>query len=166
VRREAALTQWNERSPPQEEPTMGSQVPCETPRGVRQKRDRNAAGCTPCGCEMAGRNMTEPMCSLVKGTGGAEPLESWRRQNRPVIVGKCTGLLTRGSRDGTSGRESAEHGRPRSERVATATCGQGASRDGGAGRGVGRVHCTCEGGENRWRDGALLDDATTAAKDG
>ena len=110
--------------------------------------------------------MSEPMCSLVKGSGEAEPLESWRRQHRPVIVGKGTGLLTRGSRDGTSGREDAEHGRPRSERVATATKAQGGSRGRGAGRGVGRVHGTCEGGESRWRDGALLDEATTAVKDG
>jgi hypothetical protein len=105
------------------------------------------------------------MCSLVKGDGEAEPLGSWRRQNGPVIVGKRTGLLTRGSRDGTSGREDAEHGRSRSERVATATKAQGGSRGRGAGREVGRVHGTDEGGESRWRDGALLDDATSAAKE-
>lgn len=110
--------------------------------------------------------MTEPMCSLVKGTGEAEPLESWRRQYRPVKVGKGTGLLTRGSRDGTSGREDAEHGRPRTGRVATATKEQGGSQDLGTVRGVGRVHGTEEGGESRWRDGALLDDATTVEKDG
>jgi hypothetical protein len=110
--------------------------------------------------------MSEPRCSLVKGDGEAEPLVSGRRQHRPVIVGKGTGLLTRGSRDGTSGREGVEHGRPRPERIATATWDQGASQGQVARRGVGRVHGTDEGGESRRRDGALLDDATTAVKDG
>lgn len=119
-----------------------------------------------CGCEVAGRNMSEPGRSLVKGIGEAEPLERRRRQHRPASVGAGTGLLTRGSRDGTSRRASAEHGRPRSERVATATAVQGASQGRRAGRGVGWVHGTGEGGESRWRDGALLDDATTAAKEG
>lgn len=106
------------------------------------------------------------MCSLVKGNGEAELLERQRRQHRPARVGKSTGLLTRGIRDGTPRREDAEHGRPRLERVATATKAQGASQGRGAGRGVGRVHCTWEGGESRWRDGALLDDATSAGKEG
>jgi hypothetical protein len=119
-----------------------------------------------CDCEVTGRNMSEPRCSPVRIIGEAEPLERRRRQHRPASVGKSTGLLTRGSRDGTSRREGAEHGRPRSERVATATEAQGASQGQGAERGVGRVHGTDEGGESRWRDGALLDDATTAAKEG
>jgi hypothetical protein len=152
---------------------FGSQVPCVTSRDVRQKRDRKAAGCTLCGCEVTGRNVSEPMSSLVKRNGEAEPLGRWRntlaqgsvRQHGPIRVGRCVGLLARGSRDGTPRREDAEHGRPRSERVATATEAQDASQGQGAGRGVGRVHCTREGGESRWREGALLDDASSAGKE-
>jgi|ERR1051325_2194636 hypothetical protein len=33
------------------------------------------------------------------------------------------------------------------------------------GRGVGRAHSTAEGGESRWREGALLEDATPAGKE-
>jgi hypothetical protein len=33
------------------------------------------------------------------------------------------------------------------------------------GREVGRVHGTDEGGESRWRDGALLDDVAGAVKE-
>src|SRR6266511_1109384 len=40
-----------------------------------------------------------------------------------------------------------------------------ASRGARAGRGVGRVRSTDEGGESRWREGALLEDATSARKE-
>ena len=134
------------------------------PRGTRQKRGQNAAGCN-LGLRSNGPNVSEPRRSLVKEIGEAEPLEKRRRQNRPARVGKGTGLLTRGSRDGTLRRVKVEHGRSRLDRVATETGAQGASRGQWAGREVGRVRSTGEGGESRSREGALLDDATTAVKE-
>jgi hypothetical protein len=50
--------------------------------------------------------------------------------------------------------------------MATETRAQGASQGPRAWREVGRVHGTSEGGESRWRDGALLEDATFAVKEG
>ena len=117
-----------------------------------------------CDCEATGRNVSEPRRSPVTENGEAEPLESWRRQHRPASVDACAGLLTRGSRGSTPRRESAEHGRPHLARVATATEGQGASQGKRVGGGVGRVRSTWEGGESRWREGALLDEATTVVK--
>jgi hypothetical protein len=134
------------------------------PRGTRQKRDQNVAGCI-LRLRSSGPNVSEPRRSLVKEIGEAEPLEKRRRQNRPARVGKGTGLLTRGSRDGTLRRVNVEHGRSRPDRMATETEGQGASRGQRAGREVGRVRSTCDGGESHSREGALLDDATTAVKE-
>ena len=75
-----------------------------------------------------------------------------------------SGALLRGSRDSTSRKKRVERGRPRrcrgrQRRFKAASQGQP------VGRGVGRVHSTEEGGESRWREGALLDGATPAGKE-
>jgi len=74
-------------------------------------------------------------------------------------------VLLRGSRDGTSRQKCAERGRPRPRSQSGNGWRKAASRGQPLGRGVGRVHSTDEGGESRWREGALLDGATPAGKE-
>jgi hypothetical protein len=108
-----------------------------------------------------------PRRSLVRTDVMAEPLSTWRRQH--AVGRSSTGAPPRITGvTGTARRE----GR-------TLNVGDLDWRDDGCNsgykaagprswgqRGVGWVRSTCEGDESRWREGALLDDATYAGKEG
>lgn len=87
------------------------------------------------------RRRSEPRCSLVTHVM-AEPLNYRRTQH---ASGRCLmyapARIARGSRDGTSRRETAERGRPRMVRMAYRELPhQGRQDRGGGPRGVGGAH--------------------------
>ena len=97
----------------------------------------------------------------------AEPLSTWRRQHAvgrsstgaPQRITGVTGTARREGRALNVGDlDRCDDGRNAGHKAA--------SRGAEAGRGVGWVRSTCEGDESRWREGALLDDATRAGKEG
>ena len=96
----------------------------------------------------------------------AEPLDGWRKQNVPA---KCStgapartpGVAGTARREGKTlnvGDLDRSGWRPQPE-------AQGRKPRPWGRRGVGGVRSTCEGGESRWREGALLDGAYRAAKE-
>jgi hypothetical protein len=93
------------------------------PRGVQQKRGRNAVGGNPRLRSGGPQRAANPdVASSISGE--AEPLGDWAKAARGgKVLDRCTTALSRGSRGGTSRKEHAEHGRPHAERVATATRG-------------------------------------------
>lgn len=135
------------------------------PRGVQQKRGQYAVGGNPrLRRDGPQREANPDVASRVSGE--AEPLFIRRRQ---YVSGRCSmDAPTRSSgvagaarregkalntgdldRSGWQPQPSAQGRKPRRE----------------GRRGVGRVRSTGEGGESRWREGALLDDATPAGKE-
>ena len=58
----------------------GSEAPCESPRGDRQKRSQDALDCKPRAAKLRAVASSKPSSSLVTRSEEAEPLEAWRRQ--------------------------------------------------------------------------------------
>jgi hypothetical protein len=97
----------------------------------------------------------------------AEPLQSWRRQHTPGRSSTKAPVRSSGVA-GTARRE--RNALNVGDLVASGwqphpTEQDRKSRREGR-RGVGGVHGTDEGGESRWRDGASLEEASEAGKEG
>lgn len=144
---------------------VGSQAPCERSRGLQQKRGRKAMGCNPW-LRSGGPQRTANPDVASSINGEAEPLGEWAKaacdgkdstrapSHSPGVAGAARrdrNALNTGDLDrcGWQPQPTAQGRKPRR-----------ADR-----RGVGRVRSTDEGGENRRREGALLDDATPAGKE-
>src|SRR5688500_5797791 len=67
----------------------GSEAPCVTPRGVRQKRSQNAVGRRPRAAKLRAVASSKPSSSLVTRNGDAEPVEAWRRQHDSGSSSTC-----------------------------------------------------------------------------
>ena len=96
----------------------------------------------------------------------AEPLEPWRRQHATgrrstKALLRITGVIGAARREGKAlnvGDLDRSGRRPRPQLQGRKPRAEGR-------REVGWVRSTSEGGENRWREGALLDGATSAGKE-
>ena len=136
-----------------------------TSRDVQSKRGLHVVGCNPrLRSDGPQRTVNPDVASLE--IGEAEPLEFGRRQHVSLVSSKITTTHF----PGVAG--AARHEGKALNAGDLARCGwrpqpsvQGREPRRGGRRGVGWVRSTCEGGESRWREGALLDDATDAGKE-
>ena len=117
------------------------------------------------GSEATGRNASEPTDSLEKTMvrpslwRGGEGNTGWEESvQAPVCSPGVIGTARREGKALNTGDLDRRGLQPR-------TVAQGVSRGQGAGPGVGWVRSTEEGDESRWREGALLEEATAAGKE-
>ena len=113
-----------------------------------------------------GPNASEPIGSPVRIDVMAEPLVSRRRQHAPRKCStKAAAHIT--GETGTARREGNATNVGDLDRCnwRLQPRAQGRKPRSGGRREVGRVRSTSEGGESRWREGALLDEANLARKE-
>src|SRR5689334_16726304 len=82
--------------PEEESNETGSEAPCVTSRGVRQRRSQNAEGREPPAAKLRAVARSEPRCSPVREGGEAELLQDWRRQQVPPSSSTCVAVPSPG----------------------------------------------------------------------